>query len=154
MPADEAGFLAIRVNEVLRWPPVDAWREISQGILRPDHPFELHRLLFETAFRDWDASQGPAPAWTPTNEEIGETHVGRLMAERGCASVAELHAWSVADRRGFWEHMIRRLGIRLAQPYTKVLDLSDGVTQPKWLSGAKLNIAESCFQAPAEQAGD
>ena len=148
VPADEAGFLAIRVNEVLRWPPVEAWREISQGILRPQDPWALHQLLFETAFRDWDVSQGPPPAWTPTHEAIRETHVGRLMAERGFASVAELHAWSVADRSGFWEHMIERLGICLAQPYETVLDLSAGVTQPKWLSGAKLNIADSCFQAP------
>ena len=107
VPFDEAGFLAIRVNEVLRWPPVEAWREISQGILRPEHPFALHRQLFEAAFYDWDVSQGPAPAWTPTNDGIRETHVGRLMAERDFASVAELHAWSVADRSGFWEHMIR-----------------------------------------------
>ena len=148
MPADEAGFLAIRVNEVLRRPPVDAWREISQGILRPQDPWALHRLLFETAFRDWNGSQGPAPAWTPTNDAIRETHVGRLMAERDFTSVAELHAWSVADRSGFWEHMIGRLGICLAQPYANVLDLSEGVTQPKWLSGAKLNIADSCFRAP------
>lgn len=151
VPVDEAGFLAIRVNEVLRWPPVEAWREISQSILRPEHPFALHRLLFETTFCDWPTSRGPAPAWTPTEEGIRATHVGRLMAERGCASVPELHAWSVADRSGFWEHMIRRLGICLAKTWTKVLDLSDGVTQPNWLCGAKLNIAESCFQAPGNK---
>lgn len=151
VPADEAGFLAIRVNEVLRWPPVEAWREISQGILRPEHPWALHRQLFEAAFFDWDVSQGPAPAWTPTNDAIRETHVGRMMAERRCTSVAELHAWSVADRSGFWDQMIQRLGICLAQPYETVLDLSDGVTQPKWLSGAKLNIADSCFQAPPDK---
>jgi acetyl-CoA synthetase len=149
VPADEAGFLAIRVNEVLRWPPVEAWREISQGMLRAEHPWAVHRLLFEAAFCDWDAGQGPAPAWTPTDEEIGETHVGRLMVEQGCASVADLHAWSVADRSAFWAHMIERLGICLTQPYSSVLDLSNGVTQPQWLSGAKLNIVESCFQAPA-----
>jgi acetyl-CoA synthetase len=151
VPADEAGFLAIRVNEVLRWPPVEAWREISQGILRPEHPWALHRLLFETVFGDWDVSQGPAPAWTPTNEGIRETNVGQLMAERDCNSVAELHAWSVADRLRFWDQMIQRLEIRLAQPYTNVLDLSEGVTQPKWLSGAKLNIVESCFQAQRDK---
>ena len=148
LPAIEAELLARHVSEALRLPPVEAWREISQSILRPEHPWALHRSLFETAFRDWDPANGPAPAWTPTDETIRETQVGRLMAERGCASVAELHVWSVADRAGFWNEMIQRLGIRLAQPSTKVLDLTNGVTQSIWLSGAKLNIADSCFQAP------
>ena len=151
LPPVEAELLTRRVNEALRSPPVEAWREISQNILRPEHPWAFHRLLFETAFRNWDPGNGPAPAWSPTDVEVRETNAGRLMAERGCASVAELHAWSVADRAGFWGEMIQRLEIHLAQPHTKALDLSAGVKQPKWLSGAKLNIADSCFQAPAEK---
>jgi acetyl-CoA synthetase len=149
VPAAEAELLARRANQAFDLPAVEAWREISQHTLRPEHPFALHRLLFETAFRDWNPENGPAPAWTPTDAQIRDTHVGRLMVEWGCGSVAELHTRSVADRSEFWGRMIERLGIRLSQTYTKLLDPSDSVTQPKWLSGARLNIADSCFQAPS-----
>jgi len=151
MTAEESARLASRVNDALRLAPVEAWREISQNILRPEHPWALHRRLFETAFREWDPASGPAPAWTPIDAEIRETNVGRLMAERGFASVAELHDWSVMNRAEFWGAMIERLEMRLAKPSTKLVDISSGVTQPKWLSGAKLNIAESCFQASPDK---
>jgi acetyl-CoA synthetase len=93
----------------------------------------------------------PAPAWTPSDEMIGATNVGRMMRERGFGAVAELHAWSVADRAEFWAHMIERLGIRLARPYTSVLDTSAGVERPRWLVGARLNIVESCFAAEPDK---
>jgi acetyl-CoA synthetase len=73
------------------------------------------------------------------------------MLERGLASVAQLHGWSVAKREDFWAHMIQRLGIRLRRPYDEVLDGSQGVERPRWLVGAKLNIVESCFAADADK---
>ena len=60
-------------------------------------------------------------------------------------------AWSVAEREAFWEQTVARLGIRFRKPYTRLLDLSQGVEAPQWFVGAEMNIAESCFQAPADQ---
>ena len=57
--------------------------------------------------------------WMPSEESAQATNVGRLMRERGFESVAQLHAWSVGERAEFWDHMIERLGIRIAQPYRK-----------------------------------
>ena len=73
--AAAAPSLAAAVNAALRKPAVDAWREISHSILRPEHPFAVHRLVFERTFADWDASSGPPPAWTPTPEGIAATNV-------------------------------------------------------------------------------
>ena len=143
--------MAARASAALRNEPIRAWREISQTILRPEHPFALHRLLFETAFRDWDAGQGPPPAWTPTIDLIRASNVGRMMTERGLTSVAQLHAWSVQQRSEFWGQIIERLGIRFVRPYATVLDLAAGVTQPKWLAGARLNIVDSCFSAERDK---
>jgi acetyl-CoA synthetase len=147
----EAATLAGAVNRALSSEPIEAWREISQRILRPDHSLNAHRLLFATAMRDWNAGQGPAPAWTPDAETIAATNVGRMVEERGLKSVAELHEWSAARRDEFWAHMIDRLGIRLARPYASVCDLTAGIARPNWLAGAKLNIVESCFQAEADK---
>jgi acetyl-CoA synthetase len=149
--AAEAASLAPKIAVALRLPGDRAWDEISHIILRPEHPFALHRRLFERAYREWDSSARPAPAWTPSPEQARATNVGRMMRERGLGSVAQLHAWSIADRAAFWAHMIERLGIRLRRPYDELLDLSRGVEQPRWLAGAKLNIAESCFAAPPDK---
>ncbi len=147
LDAADAESLTAPVNRALALPSVEAWREISSGILRPEHPFALHKFLFAAAFSGRRADDPPAPAWTPTDEQIRASNVGRMIKERGFADVAQLHAWSDADRGEFWGQMVERLGIALAKPPTSVLDVSDGVERPKWLAGARLNIAESCFQA-------
>src|SRR5262249_42584107 len=46
---------------------------------------------------------------------------------------------------------VHEIGIPFAQPFGQVLDLSAGVKAPRWFPGASLNIAESCFMAPADQ---
>jgi acetyl-CoA synthetase len=90
------------------------------------------------------------PAWLPTAAQRQSTHIAALMRELNLQTYAELQAWSVQQRAEFWERMIQRLGIRLQQPYQAIVDLSQGVEAPQWLVGARLNIAESCFQAAAE----
>ena len=133
-------------------PPLEGWQRLIQAVLTPALPFTLHALLYNTAFSDWDASQGIPPAWYPTEEQIQTTHISELMREVGLETYGELHTWSTQNRAQFWELMLQRLGIRFHQTYRTVLDLSNelskGTESPQWLVGARLNIAESCFQAP------
>ena len=63
-------------------------------------------------------------------------------------SYEELHTWSVQNRVDFWHIMIKRLGIRFKQEFTRIMDLSLGVESPRWLLDAKLNIVDSCFNSP------
>ena len=69
------------------------------------------------------------------------------MRELGFETYQEFQAWSAKNREAFWERTIEILGIRLRQPYERILDLSQGLELPRWLPGARLNIAESCFSA-------
>jgi len=93
------------------------------------------------------------PAWTPTPEELTGSNPARLMREKGFDRWEDFHRWSVTDREGFWETMIDRLGVRFRRPPDRILSLAEGVTRPRWLPGAELNIAESCFAAdPASDA--
>lgn len=85
--------------------------------------------------------------WQPARDDIERANATALMREQGLKSWDDLHAWSVSNRGEFWEATIRRLGVRLRQPYSQVMDLSRGVETPRWLVGARLNIAESCFGA-------
>lgn len=92
------------------------------------------------------------PAWTPTPEFINTTNIAWLMRRAGVDSYEALHKWSVQNREEFWKLVIERLQIRFQKPFSRVMDLSDGVENPRWLVDARFNIVESCFAAPADSA--
>lgn len=68
------------------------------------------------------------------------------MRKVGARDYDELHAWSISRPEEFWATTIAALGIKLHEPYDRILDLSGGIAHAKWLPGAALNIAVSCFQ--------
>src|SRR5580693_9101977 len=94
--------------------------------------------------------QDLSPGWTPTPEFIATTNIAWLMQHAGVNSYEELHAWSVRYREAYWAAAIERLCIRFRHPFSRVVDLSQGVESPRWLPDARLNIVDSCFAAPAE----
>ncbi len=131
-------------------PATDCWQHLTRYILKPSHPFALHKLLYKTTFSDWDKSQGIPPAWFPSKEQIQGTNIATLMKELKLDSYFELHTWSAQHRAEFWDIIIQRLGIHFRKKYTQVVNLSNGVESPEWLVGAEFNIVESCFQAPPD----
>ena len=90
-------------------------------------------------------------AWVPSLESIRKTNLYALMQEQGAADYAAIHAWSTQNPEAFWERTIRALDLRFRKPYAELLDLSGGMTHAKWLRGAELNIAESCFGGSPER---
>ncbi len=126
------------------------WAKLSRDVLTPAIPFAAHSLLFEAVYSDRPADAPPAPAWLPPVGYVTETNIGKLIAELGLADYPALHRWSVTDRAAFWETLVAKLGIVFKQPYESVVDVSAGPESPRWLAGAKLNIADSCFTAPAD----
>jgi acetyl-CoA synthetase len=89
--------------------------------------------------------------WQPSADEIKQTNLYALMQQQGLQSFPEVHQWSVQNRESFWEYTVKRLGVCFQQPYTQLLDVSSGLNKPRWLVGATLNIAESCFQPPLDR---
>ncbi|MYB94920.1 AMP-binding protein [Candidatus Poribacteria bacterium] len=142
----EALKIAEAVNRILpTQPPTACWYEISRYILTPQHPFTLHQLLYETVYADFDtATYGPPPAWFPANEDITEANITRIMADLHIKTYPEFHAWSVAHRDTFWQMMIDVLGIKATDTYTEAQKDATGISTKL----AKLNIVESCFNAP------
>jgi acetyl-CoA synthetase len=90
------------------------------------------------------------PAWTPTPEIIRTANLSWLMQRVGVETYEALQAWSVEHREEYWALVLERLSIRLQRPFQRVLDLSRGVEEPRWLPGAQMNIVESCFSAPPD----
>ena len=111
-------------------PRAQLWRRVSKDVLRPEHPFALHDLLFAATFEGWDAdADGPPPVWVPTPEGAAATNAARFMREwRGDATWEQLRTgdpcrdWDLLQRcsfaspEAFWPAVLRRLGIRFHAP--------------------------------------
>jgi acetyl-CoA synthetase len=67
------------------------------------------------------------------------------MERHNLATFEELMEHSTTDLTWFWEAVFEDLGIEFYEPYTQVVDLSDGVPWAKWCVGAKLNIVHNCL---------
>ncbi len=141
----EASKIAEVVNRMLATQsPTACWYEISRYILTRQHPFALHQLLYETVYADFDrATYGPPPAWFPTDEDISEANITRLMTELSIKTYPELHAWSVANRDTFWQMMIDTLDIKTASTHTEAQRDATGIATTLH----EFNIVESCFDA-------
>ncbi len=90
------------------------------------------------------------PAWVPSPDYIATTNLTWLMQRTGRPTYEALHAWSVQHREEFWALAIERLGLRFQRSFSRVMDISQGVEEPRWLVDAQLNIVESCFAAPPD----
>ncbi|MXY99738.1 AMP-binding protein [Candidatus Poribacteria bacterium] len=142
----EASEMTETVNRILpTQAPTACWQNISRYILTPQHPFALHQLFYETVHADFDrATYGPPPAWFPTDEDITEANITRLMTELNIKTYPDLHAWAVANRDTFWQLMIERLDIKTIATTPEPQKDATGISTKL----AKLNIVESCFNAP------
>ena len=113
----------------------------------PNTPFDEQWRRFSELAAQRPAELGPMPAWLPSVERTVRSNVAALMAELGIDDYRRLHRWSVEHRNDFWAMTLDRLGIRFASPPDSTIDPAGGPAQPRWLTGARLNIVDSCFQA-------
>ena len=140
--------IAEAVNRILEThSPTTCWSEISRYILTPHHPFPIHQLLYETVYADFDrATHRPPPAWFPTDEDITEANITRLMTQLNIKTYPDFHAWTVQNRDTFWQMMIGVLDIKTASIKTEPQQDATGIATPL----RELNIVESCFNAPPD----
>lgn len=131
--------------------PLEFWTELTRVVLTPQIPFPVHQFLYERVSDHWHKTEaGAMPAWRPSLARQQASNLARLSEHRGITNFEALYQWSVTHPNLFWAEMIKRLGIVFDEPYTTLCDASQGVHAPTWLPGARLNIAESCFNAGQE----
>src|SRR3954464_10004515 len=98
-------------------------------------------------------------AWTPSPEIIERAQLTKFMCQVGVATWDELYKFSITDVEKFTEQVLKFLDIKFDPPYEKLLDTSDGVEFPNWLTAtsqaetrpvgsvphAGLNISQMCL---------
>ena len=85
----------------------------------------------------------------PPDGILDASNAGRWMRELGLDTYDELHRYSIIHMEAFIESAVAKLGIRFREPYDRILDVSGGVERPVWFAGARMNIADSVFNAGA-----
>ncbi len=88
--------------------------------------------------------------WKPEADFIKKTNLYKAMKSQNTEDYQDFYQWSITRRKDFWEKTLQNLGIKFQHPYSTVLDDTD-IKHPNWFVGAKMNIADSCFQAPGNQ---
>lgn len=109
--------------------------------------FEQTWQLYQTLYQDED----PKIAWQPSETAVNKSNLAALLKHAGVDSYDDAYNWSIQHKAAFWRHVIKRLNIQLKTPYQQVLNDKNGNEQVDWLTGAQLNITESCFQAKADK---
>ena len=82
--------------------------------------------------------------WRPSPEHVERANLTAFMREHGIKDFDELMRKSTEDVAWFTESVLKFLDIRFYEPYSNVVDLSDGIQLPKWCVGGRMNIVHNC----------
>ncbi|RPI96046.1 MAG: AMP-dependent synthetase, partial [Chloroflexi bacterium] len=82
--------------------------------------------------------------WRPTAEYIERAHLTAFMREHGIRDFNELMSRSTSEVAWFTDAVLKYLDIQFYEPYSKVVDLSEGIQFPKWCVDGKMNIVHNC----------
>ncbi len=83
--------------------------------------------------------------WRPTPELIAQSRLKQFMDQHGIATFDELLQRSITDLEWFWNAVLRSLDIQFYEPYSQVIDLSNGIARPVWCVDGVMNIVHNCL---------
>ncbi|MDO8753694.1 MAG: AMP-binding protein, partial [Anaerolineales bacterium] len=90
------------------------------------------------------AGFGGEIVWKPAPEHIEHAHLTAFMRKHEIEDFNELMQKSTSDVAWFTDAVLKFLDIQFYEPYTRAVDLSDGIQFPKWCVGGKMNIVHNC----------
>jgi acetyl-CoA synthetase len=82
--------------------------------------------------------------WRPTPEYLEHAHLTAFMRQHGIKDFDELMSRSTKDIAWFTDAVLKYLDIQFYEPYSKVVDLSEGIQFPRWCVNGKMNIIHNC----------
>ena len=70
--------------------------------------------------------------WEPTSETIEHANLTHFMRQHGIKDFDELMRRSTEDVAWFTNAVLKFLDVQFYEPYSQVVDLSEGIQFPKW----------------------
>ena len=129
---------------------LNLWKQLCQHVLDHTIAFEIHQSLHERVFLNWSSSLGPKPAWSPTKEQIQESNLGTLIAQKNFNSLEQFYQWTIDQPSAFIELMLDRLEIIFDKKPQHIITNAQDIEAAQFLPHAQINIVNSCFSAPKE----
>lgn len=82
--------------------------------------------------------------WKPTPAHVEGANLTKFMRRHNIPNYDELMQRSTSDIAWFTDAVLKFLDVQFHEPYSKVVDLSNGIQFPKWCVNAKMNIVHNC----------
>jgi acetyl-CoA synthetase len=82
---------------------------------------------------------------------LRDSNIARFMDAEGIGDFRELVTRSIDEPEWFWDAVVRFLDLRFSQPYTAVLDTSNGIAWATWFVGGRCNLAATCVDRWADE---
>ena len=83
--------------------------------------------------------------WEPSPSDIENARLTEFMRRHQIADFDELMRRSTEDVAWFTDAVLNFLNIEFAQPYSEVVDLSQGIEWPQWCVDGRMNIVHNCL---------
>ncbi|MEJ2757671.1 MAG: AMP-binding protein [Anaerolineales bacterium] len=83
--------------------------------------------------------------WRPGADQIANARLTEFMQLHQLNTFDELMERSTIDVPWFSDAVLRFLDIQFYQPYSQVVDFSNGIAWPKWCVDGKMNIIHNCL---------
>ena len=124
---------------------IEKWKQLSEWSNLRSMSVNQRIALHAETFADWDVeTNGPAPIWSPSDDDIANSNLAALMSQTGHADFESLRKWWQRSPAEFWQIVAtNKAGLFAEQPRC-VLECTDP-RDPTWFPGAKLNIAAVCL---------
>lgn len=90
--------------------------------------------------------------WQPDPASIAKTNLATFWRKQGLNSYEALCEWALADVGRFWDAALEDLGIEFYEPYTHIMDASNGFERPAWCIGGRMNIVHNLLDKWQETA--
>ncbi len=88
--------------------------------------------------------------WRPDPKTVERANLTDFMRRHSLADFNELMQRSTGDVAWFTDAVLKYLDIQFTEPYTQVMDLSDGIQFPRWCVGGKMNITHNLLDKHAQ----
>ena len=82
----------------------------------------------------------------PTGKQIQESNIYKFMKKHNIQSLESLSQKSKNDLEWFWKSVDEDIGIVWDSPYSKTLDVSQGIAWSRWFVDGKTNIYKSSVE--------